>query len=268
MTLMSEIIKLDRGTYSGKVQNKKEYAGFIASRTTYVDDFNTEFHYHENPHLSFILLGGNYEHKKSLKYVRTVGDVLFYYSGEMHKTIPTNENTKNLNLEIDINFLKENFISETELESVVEHSLNSRLFMLKIHSELQLSDTITETAIQALLFNFIKENKTDNYKANTWVNKLNDILNDEWNINHNLSGLSHQLGVHPVTISKHFNKYFGCSYGDYVRKLRIDKSLKLIKNTNHSLTEIAFMCGFADQSHFTRVFKNYTGIKPKYFQRL
>ena len=265
---MSKIIKLDKGEYSGKVQNMKEYAGFITSRTTYVDNFNVEFHCHENPHLSFILLGGNYEYKKSQKYVRTVGDVLFYHSGELHKTIPTNENTKNLNLEIDVNFLKENSLSETELKSVVEHSLNSRLFMLKIHSELQLNDTITETAIQTLSLNFIKENKAGNYETITWINKLNDILNDEWNINHSLSELSQQLGVHPVTISKKFNKYFGCSYGDYVRKLRINKSLVLIKNTNHSLTEIAFLCGFADQSHFIRVFKNYTGIKPKYFQRL
>lgn len=265
---MNEIIKLNKGNYSGKVQNLKEYAGFITSKTTYIDNFNTEFHYHENPHLSFILQGGNYEHKKSQKSIKNIGDVLFYHSGELHKTIPTDENTKNLNLEIDINFLKENFISETELKNVIENSLNSRLFMLKVDSELQLNDAITETSIQTLLLNFLKENRTDNYKKNNWISDLNDILNDEWNINHGLSELSQRLGIHPVTISKNFNKYFGCTYGDYVRKLRIDRSLTLIKNTNHSLTEIAFLCGFTDQSHFIRTFKKYTGLNPKYFQKL
>lgn len=265
---MNEIIRLNKGNYSGEVQNLKEYAGFITSRTIYVDNYNTEFHYHENPHLSFILQGGNYEHKKSQKSVKTIGDVLFYHSGELHKTIPTNETTKNLNFEIDINFLKDNFISETELKKVVEHSLNSRLFMLKIHSELQLNDTITETAIQALLLNFVKNNETDNYKTIKWMVELTNILNDEWNINHSLSELSQRLGIHPVTISKNFNKYYGCTYGDYVRKLRVNRSLTLIKNTNNSLTEIAFLCGFTDQSHFIRVFKNYTGTNPKYFQKL
>lgn len=126
---MNEIIKLNKGNYSGKVQNLKEYAGFITSKTTYIDNYNTEFHYHENPHLSFILQGGNFEHKKSQKSVKNTGDVLFYHSGELHKTIPTNQQTKNLNLEIDINFLKENFISELELHNIVEHGLNSRLFL-------------------------------------------------------------------------------------------------------------------------------------------
>lgn len=265
---MNEIIKLNKGKYSGKVQNLKEYAGFITSKTTYVDNYNSEFHYHENPHLSFILQGGNYEHKKSQKSVKNIGDVLFYHSGELHKTIPTNEFTKNLNLEIDNNFLKENFISEIELKNVIKNSLNSRLFMLKVYSELQYNDTISETAIQTILLDFVKNHKIDNHKTIKWMNELNDILNDEWNKNHSLSELSQCLNVHPVTISKNFNKHFGSTYGDYVRKLRIDRSLTLIKNTNHSLTEIAFLCGFADQSHFIRVFKNHTGLNPKYFQKL
>jgi len=265
---MHEIIKLDKGNYSGEVQNLKEYAGFITSKTTYTDNYNSEFHYHENPHLSFILHGGNYEYKKSQKSVKSSGDVLFYHSGELHKTIPTNEQTKNLNLEIDTHFLKENNLSEAALKNVVDNRFNSRLFMLKIHSELQLNDAITEKAIQVVLLDFLNNVKTTNYQLVKWLSELRDILNDEWNINHSLSELSVRLGIHPVTISKNFSKYFGCSYGDYVRKLRIDRSLTLIKNTNCSLTEIALLCGFADQSHFIRVFKTFTGLNPKYFQKL
>ena len=260
-------MKLDKGNYSGRVQQLKEFADFITSKTTYTDNYNTEFHYHENPHLSFILQGGNYEYKKSQASVKKIGDVSFYHSGELHKTIPTDKTAKNLNLEIDINFLKENFSSEAELKNAIERNINSRLFMLKVHTEIQLNDKITETTVQTLLLNFIKENKTENYKAIKWIGKLNEILKDEWNKNHSLSELSQLLGIHPVTISKNFNKYFGCTYGDYVRKLRIDRSLTLIKYANHSLTEIAYLCGFADQSHFIRVFKNYAGLAPKYFQK-
>lgn len=265
---MNEIIKLNKGNYSGEVQNLKEYAGFITSKTTYVENYQSEFHYHENPHLSFILQGGNYEHKKSQKSVKNSGDVLFYHSGELHKTIPTNQQTKNLNLEIDTHFILENDLSEAELKKVVENSFNSRLFMLKVHAEIQLNDTITENAIQMLLLDFLKNNKTTNYGTIKWIDELHTILNDEWNMNHSLSELSGRLGIHPVTISKNFSKYFNCSYGDYVRKLRIDRSLHLIKNTTNSLTEIALLCGFADQSHFIRIFKTYTGLNPKSFQKL
>ncbi|MEM1338198.1 MAG: AraC family transcriptional regulator [Bacteroidota bacterium] len=265
---MNEIIKLNKGNYSGKVQDLKEYAGFIASKTTYIDTYNTAFHYHENPHLSFIIGGGNYEHRTSGKSLKNIGDILFYRSGELHKTIPASETTQNLNLEIDISFLLENFLTEIELKKAVENSLNSRLFMLKVHSELQLNDTVTETAIQALLLDFVKRNKADNHKTIRWVVELNNLLNDEWNTNHSLSELSQHLGIHPVTISKNFNKHFGCTYGIYRRKLRVNQSLSLIKNTDLSLTEIAFLCGFSDQSHFTRVFRSFTGLRPKYFKKL
>lgn len=259
---------LDKGKYSGQILEMKEYAGFITSKTGYTGNHNTEFHYHENPHLSFILQGGNYEYKKSRSSVKNIGEVLFYHSGELHKTIPTDPATRNLNLEIDINFLKANFTSETELKNAVEKNINRRLFMLKVHSELLFNDAITETAIQALLLNIVKDNKTNKYKTVQWADELNNILNDEWNKNHSLSELSRHLSIHPVTISKNFNKYFGCTYGNYVRKLRIDRSLQLIKNPNYTLTEIAFICGFADQSHFIRAFKSYTGLNPKYFQKL
>src|SRR5690625_7913307 len=119
---MNEIIRLNKGNYSGEVQNLKEFASFITSRTTYIDNYNTEFHYHENPHLSFILQGGNYEHKKSQKSVKTIGDVLLYNSSVHDKTIPTNEITKNLNSQIDLHFRKYNFLKQSELKNFVHNN--------------------------------------------------------------------------------------------------------------------------------------------------
>ncbi len=59
------------------------------------------------------------------------------------------------------------------------------------------------------------------------------------------------IGVHPVTISKYFPRYFSCTLGEYMRKLKIEKSLSLIKSPGNSLTNVAYACGFFDQSHFT-----------------
>lgn len=265
---MNQILTLHKGNYSGNVQQLKEHAGFITSKTVYEDNYNKELHCHENPHLSFILQGGNIEYKNQKNNIRNAGDVLFYHSGELHKTLPATDKTKNLNLEIDGAFLTKNLLSENDLYGVISGSMDSRLFMLKVHSELQHNDTLTETAIHTLLLNFIKSPGTTNLKMIKWCSRLEEILHDEWNDNHSLSELSKRLDVHPVTISKYFTKYFGCTYGEYVRKLRINKSLAFIKNSDLSLTEIAFLCGFADQSHFVRVFKFYTGLNPKYFQKL
>ncbi|WP_241676630.1 helix-turn-helix domain-containing protein [Flavobacterium pectinovorum] len=38
-------------------------------------------------------------------------------------------------------------------------------------------------------------------------------------------------------------------------------------NTEYTLTEIAYMTGFSDQSHFTKIFKQHTGKKPSSYRK-
>jgi AraC family transcriptional regulator len=53
-----------------------------------------------------------------------------------------------------------------------------------------------------------------------------------------------------------------------MRKLRVEKAMALMVSSHQSLTEIAYVCGFADQSHFIRIFKQHTGFLPKQYQKL
>lgn len=265
---MIEVLTLDKGQYSGSIRQWKEYRGLITSKTAYDGHFNTSFHYHEHPHLSFILQGGNMEYRQKETLIRNANDVMFYHSGELHKTLPTDSQTRNLNLEIDTAFLQENTISEDRLKQAIQSNRDSSLFMLKMQSEIHLNDQLTESALHALLFGFITAPELKSYKEINWCVKLHQLINDDWNKTHTLSDLALETGVHPVTISKYFARYFGCTLGEYLRKVKISRSLPLIKNSNDSLTEIALYCGFADQSHFIRVFKHYTGISPKNYRSL
>jgi AraC family transcriptional regulator len=48
---------------------------------------------------------------------------------------------------------------------------------------------------------------------------------------------------------------------------RVDAAQELLLNSTLSLTDIALTCGFADQSHFTRVFTANVGISPGALRR-
>ncbi len=100
-----------------------------------------------------------------------------------------------------------------------------------------------------------------------WVIRLKELLHDNWNKEMSLAEISQIVQVHPVTVSKYFRKYFSNTLGEYRRKLKIEKSINLIKNSNKSLSEIAYNCNFSDQSHFIRNFKTHTGFLPKDFRR-
>lgn len=54
----------------------------------------------------------------------------------------------------------------------------------------------------------------------------------------------------------------GCTFTEYVNRLRIERSKTLLRATCMSIAEIACAVGFDDQSYFTRIFKKQTGIVP------
>lgn len=103
-----------------------------------------------------------------------------------------------------------------------------------------------------------------------WAKELKEIIQDQidTNLTLNLKSISQMLNVHPSYLSREFSRYFDdLSFGDYIRKLRIEKALDLLKDPGNSLAEIAYLTGFSDQSHFTRIFKKVTGKNPSEYRK-
>jgi AraC-like DNA-binding protein len=116
---------------------------------------------------------------------------------------------------------------------------------------------------------YLKEKK-QGQKVPQWARELRDIIQDQIDTNLTLSlkAISESLHVHPSYLSREFSKYFDdLSFGDYIRKLRIEKSIALLKDPQYSLSEIAYLAGFSDQSHFTRIFKLHTGKSPSVYRK-
>jgi AraC-like DNA-binding protein len=111
----------------------------------------------------------------------------------------------------------------------------------------------------------------DKKKIPNWVNDLKGIIQDQIDtqFTFDLKKISNDLDINPSYLSRAFSKYFeDLNFGDYVRKLRTEKAINLIQNTTHSLTEIAYLTGFSDQSHFTRIFKIQTGRNPSSYRKV
>jgi len=112
--------------------------------------------------------------------------------------------------------------------------------------------------------------KTKSGKAPAWAKELKEIIQDQIDTNLTLSlkEVSQSLHVHPSYLSREFSKYFDdLSFGDYIRKLRIEKAIQLLNDPKYSLSEIAYLTGFSDQSHFTRIFKKVTGKSPSVYKK-
>ncbi len=267
---MSQLLSLDKGHYLGKIVDMCYADGIIAGATTYPEEaLTSQMHYHDNLHISFVLQGGSVEKRIGNKYERLPGNIMFYHAGEPHQNIQKIFPSKNINLEIENDFLKKYELTEELINHTITHHPDGKFLMLKIYKEILANDNFSAASISMLFFDLICKFEKINHKKEMplWLKKVHELLNDSWNKKLTLTDLAREAAVNPITVSKHFHKYFSCTLGEYMRKLKIEKSLSLIRNST-SLTDVAYLCDFADQSHFIRTFKQLTGFLPKEYKRL
>ncbi|HQU84783.1 MAG TPA: AraC family transcriptional regulator [Pyrinomonadaceae bacterium] len=80
-----------------------------------------------------------------------------------------------------------------------------------------------------------------------------------------LNDLSRRLGVNSSVLSYAINNGFGKNFNDFVNEFRIGDVKEKLKNSDDSLLNIAFDCGFNSKATFNRAFKKFTGVSPKEF---
>ncbi len=71
----------------------------------------------------------------------------------------------------------------------------------------------------------------------------------------------------PNYLSTLFKKETGLSLSEYVRRERIDMARQLLQYTDYTCLEIAEYLCFSSDSHFSRVFREYTGISPTAYRK-
>jgi len=126
----------------------------------------------------------------------------------------------------------------------------------------------TEQLLLAVLHAYMDPN--NKRKPPAWVKELKLMIQDQIDMNLTLSltNLAESVNINPTYVSRSFARYFDdLSFGEYIRKQRIDKAVQLLESTRYSLTEIAYLTGFSDQSHFTRIFKKQMGLLPSEFRK-
>jgi AraC family transcriptional regulator len=261
-----------KGEFYGQTNKTINLEGITLTDTVYTHD-KVDWHYHENAYFTFILQGNVIEGNKKEIYNCSAGSLLFHNWQEPHYNIKPDGFTRGFHIEIEKGWFDNLEFNTTDLQGSINiANLDLKFLMYKIFTETKLDDNTAQLSIQTLLLEtlakMLRVNKTESNKKPTWVSEVNMILNDEFLDNLTLEYLSKALSIHPVHLSRDFSKYFNSTLGEYIRKLKVQKSLQLISEKKLDLTSIAFECGFSDQSHFTRCFKEVNGISPSEYRKI
>ena len=68
-------------------------------------------------------------------------------------------------------------------------------------------------------------------------------------------------------LSKKFKSVTGFGFKEYIINVRIQHACELLLNTNKSITDIAFECGFNDSNYFGDAFRRTKGISPNKYRK-
>lgn len=267
--IQSSPVQLEKGTYVGKKVQEHNFAHIISTETAFFKGQTSDWHYHANPHFSHILSGGSKELRKERSELNVAGEGLYYYPGIAHQNAGYQEGTRIFNLELEPGFFEQYDLAvpPPSLMFDTQAQLNAK-GLIKAMREHYLHDTESHIAMEQICISLVQPGKVDEKLFPEWVAKIRTVMQDNWDQPLSLPYLAQELDLHPVTISKYFSRYFSCSAGEYLRRIKVDRAAGLIRSNTRSLTEIAYLCGFSDQAHFTKTFQRITGILPLQYRKL
>lgn len=94
-----------------------------------------------------------------------------------------------------------------------------------------------------------------------------EYITEHYNEDVHLEDLSRILKINKTYASQIFKKYINITFNDVLNSIRINHATKMLKNSKHTISDIAFLCGFGSIRSFNRIYKKYLNITPSQFRK-
>jgi len=141
----------------------------------------------------------------------------------------------------------------------------------RIARECQAGDEFSKLMIEGLSLELLALAGRTGTRAATrqpprWLRRVEERLSDAGSPPVRLADLAREAGVHAAHVAREFRARSGRSLGGFLLERRLEWAARELAGSDRPLAEIAVEAGFADQSHFTRRFREYAGVTPRRFR--
>ena len=107
-----------------------------------------------------------------------------------------------------------------------------------------------------------------NGKLAAWQeSRAKEFMRNNLGLSLSLEQIAQECGLSRAHFARNFKNSTGVPVHEWLQCLRIEQAKKLLVGREQTLAQVALGCGFADQSHFTRVFKSVVGTTPGIWRR-
>jgi len=278
----SEVFHYDNPDFPVFVRNNYIPAGFILSPYT-------PMHYHDEVELVYIS-GGMIHHRINSDTVTlNTGDVLFINSRQFHELFTDDEEDCYLYCLIFNPDILANCLVMDKMVKAISANENLEYIHLKEESEFRrkitdliisvyekaVADRFAETMSDVfLLWNTLYDNldieKDNDKRINVGQRMVKEMINY---IQHNykeaitLDDICHAGNVGKTKCTELFSKYVRMTPVEYLRNHRIDKAAELLRDTDMTVSEIAYELGFSGASYFSEIFRERVLMTPSSYRK-
>lgn len=262
---------LGAGKFYGSVEARREQCDAIFTNLRHASPRKLPSHFHELPFFALLLEGSYGERYQRRERQFRPFTIHFRPAGIPHQDEVGPHGVRFFEIEIRPSWRHRLAECSAALDRARDDCQGGPLLWLgiKMYREFRggADDLLVESLLTEMLAQVARMQRENFHCPPGWLGRIIEKLTAESCQRLTLDDLSREAGVHPVHLSRVFRKWAGEGIGEYVHRLRIRAACEQMLTPEISMAEISLAAGFADQSHFTRVFRKATGITPAAFRK-
>jgi len=146
---------------------------------------------------------------------------------------------------------------------------STREYFIDLYAKLQQSSDVEK--IESMIYGVVEKmsGKVANApkkRSSELVIKTRDIIEQNIVTPPSQSDVAKKLGVSASHFRRIFKDDMGCTFNQFVTKLKCERAKEMLADPNNNISDIAYDLGFSDSNYFSRVFKKETGISPREYK--
>ncbi|WP_304988003.1 helix-turn-helix transcriptional regulator [Corallococcus sp. CA054B] len=266
---------LDFGRYLGTPLQRVEVAGLVLTESTYAPGARLPSHLHRHAGFRLTLEGGFMDVVEGRARECKARSVAFQAPGLEHAQRIRDVRTRTFN----IDFSEASWRSRSALVAGLDPRVDlasARLVALtaRVYQEFRRADDVAGLAIEGLTLELLAEAVRASVPARevggppAWLGRVRELLDAVRGPPPTLAALAREAGVSPQRLGRAFRQAYRCSPAEYLRRSRLERAGRALRETERPLSDIALDAGYCDQSHLTREFRRRLHLTPAEYRRL
>ena len=254
----------------GDILRWRRVGGLVLAEVAYEPGLRIQRHVH--PHARFVLVleGSLTEVRGDQADTYGSSTLLFRRPDEPHAYLVSRTGAKCLIVDVEAAWIGR---AREHAPVLAESTAFRGGFILhlahRLYGEFRLRDEVSRLAIESIALGVLAEASRrvartagdGGRPVPTWLQQARALVDRRFAEPLPLAEVAAHVGVHPVHLARTFRLMYQTTFAGYVRQVRIEFARGELAGSA-ALSEIAAAAGFCDQSHFSRSFKQYTGLTP------